>query len=565
MKTMEENCKKLFNEELLENSIWGIIAKDYEFAIVIEVATQTCKVINKHKKNEIPNLLDGDEHSYNEQLNSFLNNSIIPYLKDEAKEKMSFQTIVKRTLNGKQYTVIFPVKYSDGRILYKKWRYYKLPENNDYIIFTRVDVTDSVISESNVVTGVPAREKAIFEIKKIIEKNKHEKFYMMWVDFDEFSDYNELFGKINGDELLKYFSKKLLSLKIKNSQLGQIEADNFLYFLPVESFKKEDYESIYKDVSNYNQHFSFSISIGMSIVNGDSTDLHTALEKARQANLKLKASLGISFKIYDEVYDKEMFTNQTIVPYLKDGIRNKEFIIHYQPIINTKTNKVVTAEALVRWSSAKFGYIRPDHFIPILEKNGFIVDLDYYVREKVLDFIETRIKNKDPIVPISVNLSRLEVNDLDFPLKLKQQIEKRNVPINMLRLELTESVVMDHPEITNIVISKLKKYGFYIEMDDFGSAYSSLAVLRDLPFDLIKLDMKFFKDGDVNKKTDAIIEAISNLAQGLDIEVIAEGVEKENQIKALKKKKITLIQGFYFSKPLSQDDFVSFATKMNGD
>src|SRR5574344_1877282 len=161
-----------------------------------------------------------------------------------------------------------------------------------------------------------------------------------------------------------------------------------------------------------------------------------------------------------------MFTNQTILPYLKDGIRNKEFIIHYQPIINTKTNKVVTAEALVRWSSAKFGYIRPDHFIPILEKNGFIV---------------ARIKNKDPIVPISVNLSRLEVNDLDFPLKLKQQIEKRNVPISMLRLELTESVVMDHPEITNIVISKLKKYGFYIEMDDFGSAYSSLAVLRDLP------------------------------------------------------------------------------------
>ncbi|MFA6625073.1 MAG: GGDEF domain-containing phosphodiesterase, partial [Bacilli bacterium] len=509
---MIEQEKELSLPDYLKSAIKDIVSVDYEFAILIDISTHRCNIINKHGVNEIPYLLKEDKSPYEDELNAFLNNSISSQLKDEEEKKMSFETILKNTEGNRQYSVIFPVRYPDSSIKYKKWKYYRLSCDPDFMVFTRVDVTDSVLAECDTVTGIQTKERALVEIRKLLLSRRHERYYMMWIDFDDFKDYNQLFGRDKGNELLHFLTQKLSDIKIKDIQVAHIESDNFLFFLPIEEFREKDFRNLYREVSDYNPDFSFSISIGITTVDKNTNDLLMAIEEAHAANIKLKTVRGISFKHYDERNDKTVFTNQSIIPYIRQGIRDKEFVIYYQPIINSKTNKVETAEALVRWSSKRFGFIRPDHFIPILEKSGFIVDLDYYVREEVLCYFENRIKNKEDVFPISVNISRIELNDFSFPSRLKKQIDAHHVPASLLRIEFTESIVMEAPDIAKVIMKELKELGFYLEMDDFGSGYSSLAVLREFPFDLLKLDMKFFKDNVDNTKTEAIIDAISSLA-----------------------------------------------------
>lgn len=447
----------------------------------------------------------------------------------------------------------------DGKTKYKKWRYYRLSSNPSFILFTRIDVTENFFAEYDTVTGMPTKEKSIVEIKKIIQKGKHDKYYLMWIDFDEFKDYNQLFGRERGDELLKFFAVLLSSLSIPDSVIGHIESDNFLYFMPVESFKEEDFRGLYQVLCAYNEDFSFSVSNGVSLLSGNSGDIHKTLGEAHQANQKIKYIRGVSFRFYDEKKDASLFTSQSIVPYVKQALKDHEFFIHYQPIVDSRSAKTAFGEALVRWNSKKLGLIYPDYFIPVLEKNGFITDLDYYVREEVLSFMAGLINSGFTPFPVSVNISRLEIIDPLFPEKLKAQLDSHAVPVHLIRLELTESMVMENPEVISKNISGLKKLGFYLEMDDFGSAYSSLSVLKDLPFDLIKLDMKFFQEDKASVKSQAILQAVSALGQKAGLDIIAEGVEEEQQMEMLKKIGIHYIQGYYYSKPLPKEEFMNSA------
>lgn len=322
-------------------------------------------------------------------------------------------------------------------------------------------------------------------------------------------------------------------------------------------------KKVYKNLTDYNKNFSFSLSIGIQIIKSDTFDIENAIEEAHIANRKLKTVRGISFRFYNDKEDKLIFTNQSIIPFIRSGLKNKEFTVYYQPIINSKTNEEVFTEALVRWNSKTLGFIKPNDFIPVLEKNGFITELDFYVREEVLRFLRAQIDKNDIVFPISVNISRLELENTEFPSLLQKQLEKYKIPTYLLRLEVTESIVMENPDIAKNTINTLKSYGFFLEMDDFGSAYSSLAVLREFPFDLIKLDMKFFKENTHNIMASAIIEAISSLASKTNLEVIAEGVENEAIIKYLKKIDIHYIQGFFYSKPIPELDFLRFINATN--
>lgn len=239
---MQESLINPFSEELLNSSIKDIVCKDYEFAIIIDVVSGICKIINRHGKEEIPNLLDNDLATYKNELTSFLNNSIMPENRDEAYSKMNLSTVIKKTENGNIHSVIFPVCYSSNTIKYKKWRYYRLQVDNRFIIFTRADVTDSTLSEFDTITSCPTKEKTIVEIKKILAKTQDHTYYLMWLDIDEFQDYKELFGKNKTNELLKFLANELRFLPIPNIKIGHIEQDEFLCFLDADFFNKEPFE-----------------------------------------------------------------------------------------------------------------------------------------------------------------------------------------------------------------------------------------------------------------------------------------------------------------------------------
>lgn len=242
------------------------------------------------------------------------------------------------------------------------------------------------------------------------------------------------------------------------------------------------------------------------------------------------------------------------------GIENNEFEVYYQPIINTKDSKILLAEALVRWISPTLGFVRPDIFIPLLEQNGFISKLDYYVREKVCQYFRNKIDFGMVVRPISVNISKVELENPTFINDLIAQVDSYSIPRELLRLEITESSIMNNFDLFNSLLTKLKNEGFYLEMDDFGSGYSSLAAFSDFTFDLIKLDMRFFMGKEIIKKQ-SIVKHLANLAKEVGIEVIAEGVETKQQVDFLDGIGINQIQGYYYSKPLPQVELIKFIKK----
>lgn len=202
---------------------------------------------------------------------------------------------------------------------------------------------------------------------------------------------------------------------------------------------------------------------------------------------------------------------------MKQSLMNEDFKVYYQPKYDIQTNKMIGAEALIRWQHPELGFISPGEFIPIFEENGFITELDIYIWEHVCGFIEKMKNEHNKILPVSVNVSRKDIYKEGLPEILKSMVERHNLSPTYLHLEITESAYMENTENLLEVVRRLKEYGFIIEMDDFGSGYSSLNILAELPIDIIKLDMKFIQNEQKNKNSHNIISSIVNLAKWMSL------------------------------------------------
>ena len=234
---------------------------------------------------------------------------------------------------------------------------------------------------------------------------------------------------------------------------------------------------------------------------------------------------------------------------------NEDFKVYYQPKYDIQTNKMIGAEALIRWQHPELGFISPGEFIPIFEENGFITELDIYIWEHVCGFIEKMKNEHNKILPVSVNVSRKDIYKEGLPEILKSMVERHNLSPTYLHLEITESAYMENTENILEVVRRLKEYGFIIEMDDFGSGYSSLNILAELPIDIIKLDMKFIQNEQKNKNSHNIISSIVNLAKWMNLIIVVEGAETEEHIQYLRRLKCNFVQGYYFSRPIPEQEF----------
>ena len=236
------------------------------------------------------------------------------------------------------------------------------------------------------------------------------------------------------------------------------------------------------------------------------------------------------------------------------ALQEKQFCIYLQPIYNLKTNKIVSAEALVRWNHPVNGTISPAHFVPVFERNGFIVRLDRFVWEEVCRFLQRQKTNGAPVVPVSVNVSRLHFYNMDLLDFLMRLLEQYELSPELLKLEITESAYTENPHQITSVIKEFRAKGFRILMDDFGSGYSSLNVLTEYTFDVLKLDLVFLRSYDHNPKAGNLLAYIIGGAKGMGIQPLTEGVETEEHYEFLKKAGCERAQGYYFGKPQPMDE-----------
>ena len=240
------------------------------------------------------------------------------------------------------------------------------------------------------------------------------------------------------------------------------------------------------------------------------------------------------------------------------GLINHEFVVYYQPKVALENSHLVGGEALVRWKKPDGTMIPPNDFIPCLEKNGFITALDFYVYEEVCRFIKSRVDKNLPIVPISVNVSMLHLKEEGFLDRINSLVKSYAIPANLLEFELTEGVFLENEKEALKIMEKMKEMGFLVSIDDFGSGFSSLNLLKNMPVDILKIDKEFFAHDTLHNNDQIIISSIINMANRLHISVICEGVETVDQIHFLKETCCDMVQGYFYSKPVDEDMFRMF-------
>ena len=251
----------------------------------------------------------------------------------------------------------------------------------------------------------------------------------------------------------------------------------------------------------------------------------------------------------------KLLKEQDIESHMEEALENKEFKVYLQPKYSPEGGRMGGAEALVRWISPTSGFISPGEFIPIFEKNTFIIQLDEYMLEEVCKLQRMWLDEGKTLVPISVNISRIHLLDEGLILMILHIVDYYKLPHDCIELELTESAFFDDKKKLIHTVEELKKNGFVVSMDDFGSGYSSLNTLKDLPFDVVKLDGEFFRKMEDQTRSRIIIEDTITLAKHLELQVVAEGIEEKEQVEFLKSMGCDLIQGYYFAKPMPAEEF----------
>ena len=276
--------------------------------------------------------------------------------------------------------------------------------------------------------------------------------------------------------------------------------------------------------------------------------------------------------VYDEKMGEKLMKEVSYVNDMENAFANHEFIVYFQPKIDLKNHIINGAEALIRWIKQDGSMVYPNEFIPVFEKNKTITQLDFFVYEEVCKYLAERIKNKERLVYVSMNVSRIHLKSISKLVDyISGLLEKYQVPPHLLEFELTETVFTDTVDDTIELMSRLRELGVKVSMDDFGSGYSSLNVLTKLPLDVLKLDKEFLKDFETDDDGKIIIPSIIEMAKKLQLSVVCEGVETKQQVEFLRQVDCDLVQGYYYSRPVPQkvfsqmledDDFVLHQEQM---
>ena len=351
-------------------------------------------------------------------------------------------------------------------------------------------------------------------------------------------------------------------LNPRTSLSCRADADHFVLCVPAEEL---DMDQIIKDLDERIQalHISHNILFFAGIYQVDNINLpiNQMCDRAGMALRRIKGSYLTRYAYYDAKMRDQMIEELLITGNLEIALLEHQFTIFLQPIFDPHKNTVVSAEALVRWFHPVHGMVSPGKFIPVCERNGFIVRLDRFVWEETCRLQRKRLDAGKPVVPISVNLSRLNFYSLDLPEFLANLLEKYKLEPWMLKLEVTESAYTDNQLQLLDMISTFKGLGFSVLMDDFGSGYSSLNMLKDMPLDTLKVDMAFIRELEKSKRVAVILKFIVALAGELGMSVVVEGVETQAQADYVSSLGEVSIQGYFFSRPLPIPDYEKLLDK----
>ncbi|MCL1823208.1 MAG: GGDEF domain-containing phosphodiesterase [Oscillospiraceae bacterium] len=398
--------------------------------------------------------------------------------------------------------------------------------------------------------------------------DEDDKFAVISLDLNNFKLINEKIGAEKGDKVLTELGIELDSAVKNRGCCCRIFSDKYIVFVKYE--KEEDIKvNTEKLIEKYTakrrnefDNCNFSISVGIYFIeNPEQVDITIAIDKANIARKNAKTAQNAQENfcvVYEEEMKTELSRAMQITAEAERAIYNREFIVYYQPKISLKGEYIVGAEALVRWLKPDGTIVPPGMFLPYLERSSFIKEVDFYVYDEVCRFIRNELDNGEKVIPISVNVSRLHLKDDDFISRVSEIVGRYQIPQQYLEFELTENAFFDDEQRAVQILKELRDKGFLVSIDDFGSGYSSLNLLKTLPVDILKLDRTFFGNNDLKENNAIVVTSIIDMANQMKISVICEGVETLEQVEFLKDTECNSVQGFYYAKPIPAEEFQKF-------
>ena len=401
-------------------------------------------------------------------------------------------------------------------------------------------------------------EKIFYERAQVmLEENLGQAFDIIAVDIERFKIINDAFGTAAGNQLLSDLSVCLLDIRVDEKSLfARIRADLFAVLVPREEGVYGRLEhSLNCFLKNYPLPMRLTVKIGVYQIEERDIPVERMCDRAFIAAGSIKGMYAEKIVFYNNAMREKMLFEQKILDTMVEALEQGQFQIHLQPKVRVNTEEVVGAEALVRWEHPELGLLSPADFLPVFERNGFIYSLDLYVWHKVCSAMQRWRQMGGADIPVAVNVSRMDIYHGDLPSLFTELVKDYGLEPKNLHLEITESAYISDSRQLLLVVEQLRKTGFVVEMDDFGSGYSSLNMLSELPVDVLKLDLKFLRTGTDAGRRHRIMQAVIDLAHTLHLLVIAEGVETKEESLLLEEMGCQYAQGYYYGRPVPENEF----------
>ena len=407
-------------------------------------------------------------------------------------------------------------------------------------------------------TGLFTRGAFHEEARMLVQKN-HEGLALVWFNLDNFKMYNKRFGFPKGDELLKEIAQ-ILTIIFPGSAGNKVSRFNDDNFVVLTDWASVEMNTDMIQEYLYALHDDVALRLRAGIYFPSSgEDIRLCCDRAKLACDSIRKNHSVSSCMFHEGMSRKLELQQHILDTFDEALMNGSIRVLYQPIVNIQTGKICEAEVLARWSDPELGNISPADFIPTLEEYREIHKLDIYAMKQACRDYRSRAQSGLEVVPVSVNLSRLDFELCDILQEVEFAVTLNEIPRSMLRIEITESVNDEDTTVLQLGIERFRAMGYEVWMDDFGSGYSSLNVLKDYNFDTIKFDMKFLHGFDIkhSEKAKYIITSNLQMARLMGMQALAEGVETAEQYEYLRSIGFDKAQGYYFGKPMSLDEIFS--------
>lgn len=554
----------------MENTVLIVEDNEINRALLVTILEDTYQVLEAENGQEALEILRNPKNS----VSAVITDLIMPEM-----DGYQFLEVYSSSTEFADIPVIVSTSQSDSEsevkcLEYGAWDFIKKPYNAQIIKFRVKNVIERselyalrklrYQEQFDTLTGIYIQNMFVNRTKQMLRENPDRDFMILHFDIYQFQVYNSVFGRREGDKLLCHIADLLREMAKYEERMTycRIEADAFCICTPAAESERiqEIMDWFQKDFQIYQRDYNILANMGVYYVEDKTVSITDMIDHAKLASKECKGSYIQNYYVYTESMGRSIQEAQSIVSEMERAMKEEQFVLYLQPKYGLAKYKLRGAEVLVRWLTPD-GMISPGKFIPVFEKNGLIMKLDYYVWEQSCKLIRNWLDRGIRPEPISVNISRVSMYNPRIVEEIHDLTVKYDVPPELFQLELTESAYTDNPEAIKKAMQELQNYGFKILMDDFGSGYSSLNVLKDISVDILKLDMKFMTaTGSENqKRSESIVANVIRLAKDLDLPVIAEGVEEKEQVEFLSSVGCEYVQGYYFAKPMPVTEYEKLA------